>query len=200
MPVIQGGQSVWATAVCALLDKCPRSSLRERLGRSGPVFGLDATSQFHAFYCETDTTLMLLAAPSHMGKRHAVVSQAVQRNSLYKSTDMVSICSAFTELAARRRASRVLSLLEQLSGGPSLLHGGSPSRGSFPCEKDFHRALYTSTGCLHALERPNERRGMFWMEEKHMLDEDKGKVQLLLKHTRRRRQSRRLGVRDAVYY
>ncbi|KAN0137573.1 hypothetical protein V8E53_004624 [Lactarius tabidus] len=41
---------------------------------------------------KTDTTLMLLAAPSNTGKLHSVVSHTICCDSfLHKSTDMLSI-------------------------------------------------------------------------------------------------------------
>jgi hypothetical protein len=68
---------------------------------------------FHALDRETDTTLVLLAAPSQTGKLHSVASRVVRSDSsLHESTDIVCIQSAFSELAARRRASRSSSLLE----------------------------------------------------------------------------------------
>ncbi|KAH9068291.1 hypothetical protein EDB83DRAFT_2378183 [Lactarius deliciosus] len=137
---------------------------------------------FHALDRETDTTLVLLAAPSHSGKLHSVASRAVRRdNSLIESPDMMSIRSAFAEMAARRRASRSSSLLEQLSRASSSSRDGSPSSNSDAREEDLRRALDTAIGSLHALGSLYERREMRWIEEKHRLDEDKEKVQLLLK-------------------
>jgi len=138
--------------------------------------------QFHVLDRETDTTLVLLAAPSHAGKLHSVASRAVRRDSsLLESTDMMSIRSAFAELAARRRASRSSSLLEQLSRASSSSRDGSPSSSSDAREEDLRRALDTAIGSLHALGNLYEQREMRWIEEKHRLDDDKEKVQLLLK-------------------
>ncbi|KAI9455775.1 hypothetical protein BJY52DRAFT_1278510 [Lactarius psammicola] len=137
---------------------------------------------FHALDRETDTTLVLLAAPSHTGKLHSVASRAVRRDSsLIESTDMMNMRSAFAEMAARRRASRSSSLLEQLSRASSSSRDGSPSSSSDAREEDLRRALDTAIGSLHALGSLYERREMRWIEEKHRLDEDKEKVQLLLK-------------------
>jgi hypothetical protein len=56
---------------------CPVAfSPRDRLGRSEPVTGLDPASQFHALDRETDTTLVLPAAPSHTSKHHLPASGA----------------------------------------------------------------------------------------------------------------------------
>jgi hypothetical protein len=125
---------------------------------------------------------VLLAAPTHTGKFHSIASRAIRRDSdLLDSTDMMSIRSGFAEVAARRRASRSASLLEQLSRASSSPRDGSPSSSSEAREEDLRRALDTAFGSLRALGGLYEQREMRWIEEKHRLDEDKEKVQLLLK-------------------
>lgn len=125
---------------------------------------------------------MLLAAPSHTGRLHSVASRAIRRDvELLDSADMMSIRSGFAEVATRRRASRSSSLLEQLSRASSSPRDGSPSSGSEAREEDLRRALDTAIGSLRALGSLYEQREMRWVEEKHRLDEDKDKVQLLLK-------------------
>lgn len=125
---------------------------------------------------------MLLAAPSHTGKLHSVASRAIRRDlNLLDSTDMVNVRSGFAEVAARRRASRSASLLEQLSRASSSPGDGSPSSSSDAREEDLRRALDTAIGSLRALGGLYEQREMRWIEEKVRLDEDKEKVQLLLK-------------------
>ncbi|KAN0137599.1 hypothetical protein V8E53_004650 [Lactarius tabidus] len=100
---------------------------------------------------KTDTTLMLLAAPSNTGKLHSVMLHAICCDSfLHESTDMLSIQSAFAELSDAH-------------------------------EEYLRRALDTAIGSLHALRSLYKRWEMWWIEEKHKLDEDKKKVQLLLK-------------------
>ncbi|KAH9035617.1 hypothetical protein EDB85DRAFT_2143558 [Lactarius pseudohatsudake] len=121
---------------------------------------------FHALDRETDTTLVLLAAPSHSGKLHSVASHA------------------------RAAAHRARRLVEQLSRASSSSRDGSPSSSSDACEEDFYRTLDTAIGSLRALGSLYERREMRWIEEKHRLDDDKEKVQLLLKQRRLRRQLR----------
>ncbi|KAI9510996.1 hypothetical protein F5148DRAFT_1175117 [Russula earlei] len=137
---------------------------------------------FHALDCETDTTLVLLAAPSHTGKLHSVASRAIRRDvELLDSSDMIKIRSAFAEVAGRRRTSRSESLLEQLSRASSSSRDGSPSSSSDAREEDLRRALDTAIGSLRALGSLYEQREMRWIEEKNRLDEDKDKVDLLLK-------------------
>jgi hypothetical protein len=94
---------------------------------------------------------------------------------------MMGIRSAFAEMAARRRAPRPASLLEQLSRAFTSSRDGSPSRSRKARKEALRRALDTAIGSLHALGSLYDRREMRWMEEKHRLDEEKEKVQLLLK-------------------
>ncbi|KAF8267345.1 hypothetical protein EI94DRAFT_1801824 [Lactarius quietus] len=128
--------------------------------------------ELHALDRETNTTLVLLAAPSSTGKFHSVVSRAVRRDSSLNSTDMKNIRSAFAEMASRQNTTRPTSLLEQL---------WRASRSSDACEEDLRCALDTAIGSLHALESLYEQRERRWIEEKHRLDEEKEKVLLLLK-------------------
>lgn len=125
---------------------------------------------------------MLLAAPSHSGKLHSVASRAIRRDvELLDSSDMANIRTAFAEVAARRRASRSASLLEQLSRASSSPRDGSPSSSGDAREEDLRRALETAIGSLRALGSLYEQREMRWIEEKYRLDDDKEKVQLLLR-------------------
>lgn len=125
---------------------------------------------------------MLLAAPTHTGKLHSIASRALRRDSdLLESTDMMNIRAGFAEVAARRRASRSASLLEQLSRASSSPRDGSPSSSNESREEDLRRALDTALGSLRTLGSLYEQREMRWVEEKHRLDDDKEKVQLLLK-------------------
>ncbi|KAH9177922.1 hypothetical protein EDB89DRAFT_2239672, partial [Lactarius sanguifluus] len=93
----------------------------------------------------------------------------------HRVDDMMNIRSAIAEMAARRCASRSSSLVEQLSCASSS-RNGSPSSSSDARKKNLHRALDTAIGSLHTLGSLYERREMRWIEEKHRLDEDQGKV------------------------
>ncbi|KAI0260896.1 hypothetical protein BC834DRAFT_897936, partial [Gloeopeniophorella convolvens] len=137
---------------------------------------------FHTLDRETDTTLVLLAAPSHTSKHHSVASRAIRRDvALLDSPEMARIRESFAGVAARRRTSRSLPLLEQLSKASASSRDGSPSSSSDTREEDLRRALDTAIGSLHALGSLYEQREMRWVEEKHRIDDDKEKVQLLLK-------------------
>ena len=143
-----------------------------------PVIGHD---QFHALDRETDTTFVLLAAPSHTGKLHSVASRTVRRDSSLKPTEMQHIRSAFAEIAARQHAARTPSLLEQFSRGCLSSYDGPSSSSSGAREEDLRRALETAVGSLYAIGDIYGRRETRWAEERLRLDEDNDRVQLLLK-------------------
>lgn len=140
----------------------------------------DGAPQFHALDRETDTTLLLLAAPFHTGKFHSVASRALRRDGSLKTADMKKIRTAFAEIASRQHVVRP-SLLEQLSRASLSSHDGAPLSSSRAREEDLCCALDTAIGSLRALGALYGRREMRWTEEKLKLDEDKKKVQLLLK-------------------
>lgn len=87
---------------------------------------------------------------------------------------MKNIRSSFSKIASRQLSPRPTSLLEQLN----LSSREGCSSGAR--EENLLRALNTAVGGLHALGNLYERREMRWVEEKHRLDKDKEKVQLLL--------------------
>jgi hypothetical protein len=143
-----------------------------------PVIGHD---QFHALDRETNTTFVLLAAPSHTGKLHSVASRTVRRDSSFRPTEMKHIRSAFARIATRQHAARTPSLLEQLSRDCLSSYEGPSTSASGAREEDLLRALDTAIGSLQALGTIYERREERWAEEKLRLDEDNDRVQLLLK-------------------
>ena len=145
-----------------------------RSGRSDPVILSHVSPQFHALDRETNTPLMLLAAPFHSGKFHSVASRAVRRDRSRMPVDMKNIRSSFAEITSRQRAQRSTSLLETTS------FSSRDGRSNCAREENLLRALDTTIGSLHALGCLYEQREMRWVEEKHRLDEDKEKVQLLL--------------------
>lgn len=68
------GSSLGSPISCC---KCPLAcSLCDRYRGSDPIIrasNLTSLSQLHALDCEINTTLILLAAPSHMVKFHSIV-------------------------------------------------------------------------------------------------------------------------------
>ncbi|KAI0309819.1 hypothetical protein OF83DRAFT_1071445 [Amylostereum chailletii] len=143
----------------------------------------DLIRAFNALDRETDTTMVLLAAPSHSGKLHAVASRALRRDgNMTGSREMAAMRGGFQKLAARRESMRmqVSSLVEQLSQASGTSRDGSPASNASK-EEDLRRALGTALGSLSALGDIYERREMRWAEEMARLDEDKERVQMLLR-------------------
>ncbi|KAN0128910.1 hypothetical protein V8E53_013283 [Lactarius tabidus] len=134
----------------------------------------------HALDRETNTPLMLLAAPSHTGKLHSVTSRAVRRDSSLKSTDMKNIRSSFAGIAFRQQAAHPPSPVEQPSCPRLSSCDEAPSNSNSGREEDLRRALKTAIGGVHALWGLYERQATHLIEAKHKLDEDKEQVQLLL--------------------
>ncbi|RPD55129.1 hypothetical protein L227DRAFT_615609 [Lentinus tigrinus ALCF2SS1-6] len=136
---------------------------------------------FQALDRETDATLVLLASPSHSTKLHALTSRSIRRDpALTNSTALASVKRSFSHLASQRRAARKaqrISLVERLSSSASA--DGSPGGGS-PGEMDLRRALETALGSLGALQSIYDQREARWREEMRRLNEDRGRVELLL--------------------
>ncbi|KAI0092873.1 hypothetical protein BDY19DRAFT_926868 [Irpex rosettiformis] len=127
---------------------------------------------------ETDTTLLVLAAPAHSKKLHALTSRNIRRDpNLLHSTTLTKIRSSFSALAEQRRASRTpkISLVEQLSG-----QSNSSADGSQNGESDLRRALEAALGSLGALSTLYDQREARWREEMRRLGEDREHVAFLL--------------------
>lgn len=139
---------------------------------------LGLMTQFRALDRETNTTLVLLAAPFRTGELYFVASRAVRRDGFLKPTNMKKLRSAFAEIVSRQQAPRPTPLFEQLPRAFLSSHGGSSSGAR---EEDLLRALDTAIGSFHALTSLYKRRETRWIEEKLKLDEYKQKIQLLLK-------------------
>ncbi|CCM05730.1 uncharacterized protein FIBRA_07962 [Fibroporia radiculosa] len=113
----------------------------------------DALSQaFQALDRETDATLILLAAPSHSTKLHALTSRSIRRDAgLLNSPKLATIRGSFNYLAAQRRNARSLrpSLVErlQLSAASTSSADGSPGAGGLR-EEELRRALEVALGSL----------------------------------------------------
>ena len=89
---------------------------------------------------KTDTTLVLLAAPSHSGKVHAIASCAICQDVELLNLLDLNIHSALVEVAARRCALRFSLLLEQLLCASSSPHNGSPLSSSEAREGELRHA------------------------------------------------------------
>ncbi|KAH7881846.1 hypothetical protein F5I97DRAFT_2069387 [Phlebopus sp. FC_14] len=144
----------------------------------------DALQQaFQALDCETDTTMILLAAPSHSTKLHALTSRSVRREQLHRSPAMSNIRTAFKGIASRRRTSRTssASIVERLLSSSS--SGDISDAGSESREGDLKRALETALGSLDALRAIYENRVSRWEDEMSRITDERERVELLLRQT-----------------
>ncbi|OSD01919.1 hypothetical protein PYCCODRAFT_1368324 [Trametes coccinea BRFM310] len=139
---------------------------------------------FQALDRETDSTLVLLAAPSHSTKLHALTSRAIRRDpSLTNSAALSNLRRSFSRLAIERRAARKaqrMSLAERLSARSDSSADGSPG-GNSPGEMDLRRALDSALASLGALSTIYEQREARWRDEMRKQNEDRERIELLLR-------------------
>ncbi|KAF9651239.1 hypothetical protein BDM02DRAFT_3127165 [Thelephora ganbajun] len=148
---------------------------------------------FHALDRQTDTTMILVAAPPHTRKLYSLMSRSIRRDSTLLNGDPVSsIRRSFRHVATQRRTSRVnhgMSLVDRLglrsrSGSISVDSMGHSDVGSSESrEDDLKRALEAALGSLDALGNIYEERETRWREEMQRLSDDRGRVELLLSQT-----------------
>ncbi|KAI0820703.1 hypothetical protein BC628DRAFT_1329807 [Trametes gibbosa] len=158
------------------------SSLQKRRRRFDARW--DALAQaFQALDRETDATLVLLAAPSHSTKLHALTSRALRREgALANSPALAGVRRSFSALAAQRRAIRrapPMSIAERLSSHSDSSVNGSPATSS-PGDVDLRRALETALGSLNVLSTIYNERETRWREEVRKQNEDREHIKLLL--------------------
>jgi len=153
----------------------------------------DHPSQFRALDRQTDSTMILVAAPSHTRKLYSLMSRSIRRDSALLNGDPVSsIRRSFRHVVTQRRVSRVnhgMSLVDRLglrsrSGSISVDSMGYSDVGSSESrEDDLRRALEAALGSLDALGNIYEERETRWREEMKRLGDDKSRVELLLSQT-----------------
>ncbi|KAI0666107.1 hypothetical protein C8Q78DRAFT_985135 [Trametes maxima] len=140
---------------------------------------------FQALDRETDSTLVLLAAPSHSTKLHALTSRALRRDTtLSHSPALANVRRAFSTLAAERRAARKaqrMSLVEWFSTRSAASDADGSPGTSTPGEMDLRRALDTALGSLGALSSIYEQREARWRDEMRRQNEDRERIELLLR-------------------
>ncbi|KAG9308741.1 hypothetical protein JVU11DRAFT_10114 [Chiua virens] len=140
---------------------------------------------FQALDCETDTTMILLAAPSHSTRLHALTSRSVRRDQLVRSPAMMQMRSAFRGIATRRQATRsrtaTASILERLIN--SSVSGDGSDTSSETREGDLKRALETTLRSLETLRTIYDHRVSRWEEEMSRISDEREKVELLLRQT-----------------
>lgn len=138
---------------------------------------------FQALDCETDTTMVLLAAPSHSTKLHALTSRSIRREMGTQSPSMHNMRNSFRGIAARRRASRAkgTTLVERLLNSTSSGDGSDGSSESR--EGDLKRALETALGSLGALRSIYDHRVARWEDEMGRISDERDRVEMLLRQT-----------------
>jgi len=148
---------------------------------------------FRALDRQTDSTMILVAAPSHTRKLYSLMSRSIRRDTALINGDPVSsIRRSFKHVVTQRRVSRVnhgMSLVDRLglrsrSGSISVDSMGHSDVGSSEGrEEDLRRALEAALGSLDALGNIYEERETRWREEMKRLGDDKNRVELLLSQT-----------------
>ncbi len=127
---------------------------------------------------------MLLAAPSHSTKLHALTSRALRRDpALANSPALSNVRRGFSALATQRRAARKaqhMSLAERLSSRSDSSVDGSPGANS-PGEMDLRRALEAALGSLGALSAIYDQREARWRDEMRKQNDDRERIELLLR-------------------
>ncbi|KAF9780042.1 hypothetical protein BJ322DRAFT_1012478 [Thelephora terrestris] len=151
------------------------------------------TEAFNALDRQTDTTMILVAAPQHTRKLYSLMSRSVRRDPALFGGDPVSnIRRSFRHVATHRKVSRVnhgMSLIDRLglrsrSGSVSVDSMGQSDVGSSESrEEDLRRALEAALGSLDALGNIYEERENRWREEMKRLNDDRSRVELLLSQT-----------------
>ncbi|KAI0337358.1 hypothetical protein BDW22DRAFT_1339998 [Trametopsis cervina] len=134
---------------------------------------------FRALDRETDTAVLVLAAPTHSKKLYALTSRNIRRDAnLLQSPSLTKIRNNFAALAEQKRVTRTprISLVEQLSSQSSASVDGSQSG-----EESLRRALDAAIGSLGALTTLYDHREARWREEMRRLGEDREHVELLLR-------------------
>lgn len=130
--------------------------------------------------------MILLAAPSHSTKLHALTSRSVRRDQLIKSPAMAQMRTAFKGVASRRHATRsrtaTASILERLRSSMSVSGDGSDT-SSEAREGDLKRALETALGSLDQLRYIYDHRATRWEEEMARISDERERVELLLRQT-----------------
>ncbi|KAL0948798.1 hypothetical protein HGRIS_008928 [Hohenbuehelia grisea] len=146
---------------------------------------------FQALDRQTDTTLVLLAAPPHSSKLHTITSRSIRRQPGWQHMPaMAGLRSNFRKMATYRRSVRAQrpSLVDRLmmmhgassSSGSGAEGTGSDSSGSASREEELKRVLDAALGSLGALGEMYDHREARWHEEMRRIKEDREMVELLL--------------------
>ncbi|KAG5645290.1 hypothetical protein DXG03_006592 [Asterophora parasitica] len=135
---------------------------------------------------QTDSTIIVMAAPSHSTKLYAATSRSVRRQSASTTTSAVAMKEmrgVFRRIAAQRRSSRSTksSLVDRFLMNPASSSGEGSDGSSESREEDLRRALEAALGSLGALGGIYEQREARWHEEMRRVSEDRERVEMLLR-------------------
>jgi hypothetical protein len=127
--------------------------------------------------------MVLLAAPSHSTKLHALTSRSIRREIGTQSPSVQNMRNSFRGIAARRRASRAkgTTLVERFLNSTSSGDGSDSSSESR--EGDLKRALETAFNSLGTLRSIYDHRLTRWEDEMGRISEERDRVDMLLRQT-----------------
>ncbi|KAF8638470.1 hypothetical protein AX17_002181 [Amanita inopinata Kibby_2008] len=146
--------------------------------------GWEALAQaFQNLDRQTDTTMVLVAAPADSTKLHIMSSRSIRRQLLVnRSPAMHQLKAGFRGIAHYRRHSRTRKvpiidhILTQTSSSGDGSDGSSESR-----EGDLRRALEAALNSLDVLKNMYEQREARWNDEMGRMHKDKENVEFLMK-------------------
>ncbi|KAI5994053.1 hypothetical protein EDC04DRAFT_2586413 [Pisolithus marmoratus] len=139
---------------------------------------------FQALDFETDTTTILLAAPSHSNKMHTLTSRIVRWEQLDKLPAMVTVHTAFKGIVSHWHAAHTwsTSLIQQLVNAGATLGEGSDG-SSDAHEGELKQALETALGSLDELHAIYKQHVGRWEHEMEHIANEQDHVDLLLHQT-----------------
>ncbi|KAJ2912251.1 hypothetical protein MD484_g8162, partial [Candolleomyces efflorescens] len=132
---------------------------------------------------QTDTTMVVLAAPPHSNKLYSIRSRSIRRAPVLRNSATIrDIRSSFKRLAKQRKNIRPVkpqSLAEKLLESSSVTGDGSDGSNESRAE-DLRKALEMALGSLNVLNGMYERRESRWQEEMKKMQHDKEQVSFYL--------------------
>lgn len=151
------------------------------------------TEAFNALDRQTDTTMILVAAPPHTRKSYSLMSRSIRRDPSLRNGDLVSsIRRSFRHVSAQRKMSRInhaMSIVDRLglrsrSGSVSVDSMGQSDVGSSESrEEELKRVLDAALVSLSTIGGLYEERESRWRDEMRKLNEERGRVDFLLTQT-----------------
>ncbi|KAF6743048.1 hypothetical protein DFP72DRAFT_935716 [Ephemerocybe angulata] len=134
---------------------------------------------------QTDTTMVVLAAPPHSSKLHSIRSRSIRRTSVLRNSVALSEMRAgFKRLTVQRknlRPSKPQFLrADSFLEGQSSLNGDGSDGSTESREEDLKKALEVALGSLNMLNGMYEMRESRWQEEMKRMQEDKEKMAFYL--------------------